>query len=178
MIDLSDKYFMMIEPDREGKPTVNPIEDKLTRRVDFIFSKCKPSNYCYKGFHMTGCGKSSDNRDWVLPNGMITNSLCTYYIRHYREFIPESEIGKINRVYDEMMMGSVEDVSDFKLVNDTTGEIALSGKVINEETSSDTKEKLTSLNLQLNDLSIDIYVDDENLNKLVDFNKRLDKTVS
>lgn len=104
MIDLSDKYFMMIEPDKKGKPTVDPIEDELTRKVDYIFSKCKPSNYCYRGFHITRCGKFSDNHDWILSNGMITNNLCTYYIRHYREFVPESEIEKINRVYDEMMI--------------------------------------------------------------------------
>ncbi len=93
---------MMIEPDQEGKPSINPIEDELTQKVDYIFAKCKTLDYCYKGFHITRCGIFSDNDDWLLPNGMITNSLCVYYIRYYRNFIPECEIEKINDIYDEI----------------------------------------------------------------------------
>lgn len=102
MIDLSDKYFMMIEPDKDGEPSKEPIEDEITKKVDYIFSKCKTPDYCYKGFHITKCGKFSDNNDWVLPNGMITNSLCSYYIKYYRDFIPKSEINKINKVYNNI----------------------------------------------------------------------------
>ena len=102
MIDVSNKYFLMIEPDKEGSPSEYPIKDELTNKVDVIFSKCTKSNYCYKGFHITKCGKFSDNNDWILPNGMITNNLCTYYIRYYRKFIPEIEIEKIDKVYIEL----------------------------------------------------------------------------
>ena len=102
MIDLSDKYFLMIEPDKDGKPSGEPIEDNLTKKVDLIFSKCKKSDYCYKGFHITKCGKFSDNLDWILPNGMITNNLCTYYIRYYWQYIPLNEIEKINKVFNSM----------------------------------------------------------------------------
>jgi len=102
MIDLSNKYFLMIEPDKLGIPSDNPTEDEITNKVDFIFSKCINPNYSYRGAHRTKCGKFSDNNDWILPNGMTTNSLCTYYVRYYRLFIPESEIEKINKVYEEI----------------------------------------------------------------------------
>lgn len=200
MIDLSDKYFMMIEPDGDGEPTTEPVDDELTGKVDYIFSKCTPSRYCYRGFHMTRCGKFSDNHDWILCNGMITNNLCTYYIRHYRKFIPKSEIEKINGVYDEITkknehgmgragsdmdddIGKIKQglgLSDFdtrrakkitmNVVNNVTGKTVISTKMPNREAS--TKEKLTSLILQMDGLSVKIYVDKENLNKLVNFNKQ------
>ncbi len=102
MIDLSNKYFLMIEPDVQGSPSEYPVEDDLTKKVDFIFSQAKPSKHCYRGFHVTQCGKHSDNRDWILSNGMITHKLCTYYIRYYRQYIPSSEIEKINKVFTDM----------------------------------------------------------------------------
>jgi len=101
MIQLSDRYFLMIEPDQEGIPSEKPIEDELSIKVDFIFSKCKASAYASAGVHKTRCGKYSDNVDWILPNGVITNSLCKYYIRFYREYIPSSEIAKISTLFDE-----------------------------------------------------------------------------
>jgi hypothetical protein len=102
MINLSEGYLLMIEPDQEGAPSLTALDDELTRKVDYIFSKCKPSDYCCVGVHTTKCGKHSDNFDWILPNGVITNSLCKYYVRFYRAYIPESEIVKINAIYDSM----------------------------------------------------------------------------
>lgn len=101
MINVTDKYFMMIEPDKIGKPSNCPIEDELTEKVEFIFSNCKPTT-SYRGWHTTNCGKMSDNKDWQLPNGMITNSLCCYYIKYYRPFIPETEIMKIESIFYEL----------------------------------------------------------------------------
>ncbi|OPX87479.1 MAG: hypothetical protein A4E53_02467 [Pelotomaculum sp. PtaB.Bin104] len=102
LINLSDEYFLMIEPDKEGPPLTTPIEDELSNKVDYIFSKCKPLDYSFRGFHQTKCFKVSDNKNWFLPNGMITNSLYTYYIRYYRNYVPQSEIDKINKIYNEL----------------------------------------------------------------------------
>ena len=104
MIDLTNKYFLMIEPDKEGIPSQESIEDELTHKVDYIFFKCTNSNYRYRGFHITRCGEFSDNNNWILTNGMITNSLCIYYIRYYRNYIPQSEIEKINNIYDDLKL--------------------------------------------------------------------------
>jgi hypothetical protein len=103
MINLSEKYFLMIEPDQTHEPTTEPVEDELTQIVDEIFALSSPATtHSYRGVHFTKCGKTSDNKDWLLPNGMITHSLITYYIRHYRHAIPESEIEKIKKVYKEL----------------------------------------------------------------------------
>lgn len=103
MIDLSNKYFMMIEPDKEGEPSSEPVEDEITDMINFIYEHTTIPNYAYKGFHSTKCGKRSDNKDHILPNGMITNSLCVYYIQYYRPYIPISEINKIILIYDELI---------------------------------------------------------------------------
>lgn len=49
----------------------------------------------YRGNHKVTCGKHSDNVDYLLGNGMITNSLCAFYLRHYRTAIPASEMNKV-----------------------------------------------------------------------------------
>ena len=58
----------------------------------------------YKGFHHTECGECSTNKDYQLKNGMITNSLAPFYLRWYRDVIPETEMSKIEQLkkfYDE-----------------------------------------------------------------------------
>ena len=52
----------------------------------------------YKGFHGTGCGERSSNRDYLLENGMITNSLAPFYLKWYRYSIPESEMKKVEQL--------------------------------------------------------------------------------
>lgn len=101
MIDLSPKYFLMIEPDREGTPSEQPLNDELTERVQYLYSITKTNGMGYRGWHQTRCGQGSDNQDHFLPNGVITNSLCVYYVQHYRPHVPEGEIEKINRFYEE-----------------------------------------------------------------------------
>ena len=44
----------------------------------------------YKGVHRTECGERSDSCDFLLENGMITNSLAPY-----RYSIPETEMKKV-----------------------------------------------------------------------------------
>ena len=101
MIRMENKYLLMIEPDREVKPSLEPVKDELTEKTAYILSKAEKSKYSYRGFHITQCGKISDNYDWILPNGMITHSLALYYIEHYRPFIPKEEIDKIEYLYEE-----------------------------------------------------------------------------
>lgn len=105
MIDLSNKYLLQIEPDKQGSPSSTSIEDELTKKVDYILSRCHEGTM-YRGFHTTLCGKHSDSCDFVLPNGMVTNSLCTYYIRYYRPYIPQSEIEKIEKAYKDLKNNS------------------------------------------------------------------------
>lgn len=102
MEDLSNKYFFMIEPDLKNAPSINAIEDSVSQKMDFVFSKAEKSGYAYKGIHFTQCGECSDNHDWILPNKMITNSLCKYYIRYYRDHIPSSEMSKLEDLYSKL----------------------------------------------------------------------------
>jgi hypothetical protein len=102
MINLSRVYLLMIEPDQEGPPSAEPIEDELTKKVDYLFSICKEGTG-YLGWHSTQCGKKSDVCDYTIPGFAVTNSLCTYYIRHYRPYIPQSEIDKINDIYNKVI---------------------------------------------------------------------------
>jgi len=103
MHNLADNYVLMIEPDKEGEPSIKPLEDNLTLVMDKLMDMCTFHNIRYKGTHRTKCGKVSDNKDYVLPGGQITNSLATYYIRYYRPYIPHSEIEKIKLLSNEYL---------------------------------------------------------------------------
>jgi hypothetical protein len=47
---------------------------------------------------MTECGERSSNKDYLLENGMITNSLASFYLRWYRFDIPEIEMNKVHEL--------------------------------------------------------------------------------
>lgn len=155
MIKLNDGFLLMIEPDKQGSPSSTPVEDELTKKVDYLFSKCTNPNYNYKGVHITNCGKHSDNNDWILPNGVITNSLCTYYIRHYRPYIPQSEIDKIESFYKDLKADKTKKLFliNTKGINNGRGiSIVLSEDV--EEAKSITLEAMKKDGIDINEYPI------------------------
>ena len=91
-------HFLFIHP--INPPSIEPIEDELTEKVDFIFSNLKPTQY-YRGFHVTPFGKHSEPNDYghdILP--IVSNSLAPYYIRHHREDISPKQIEWIHELYE------------------------------------------------------------------------------
>jgi len=121
------KYLLYIEPSKEEKSEY-PLEDNLTRLMELALSKSQKgtANYSdikdmgdgydwvyngktnripshrtgsgYKGTHRTDCGERSSNQDYLLENGMITNSLATFYLKWYRDSIPYNDIIKLNEL--------------------------------------------------------------------------------
>lgn len=111
-------YLLYIEPTKEQK-SQEPVEDELVSLLETALEEAKEgaSSYSnlvssgdfkegwgFKGWHTTGCGEHSDNKDYQLKNGMITNSLASFYLRWYRDAIPQTEMNKIEQLkkyYDE-----------------------------------------------------------------------------
>lgn len=52
----------------------------------------------WRGTHRTDCGQGSSNCDFLLENGMITNSLAPFYLKWYRYSIPENDMKKIEEL--------------------------------------------------------------------------------
>lgn len=91
----------------EKKKRKNPINDALTRMMTYELKQSISglANYSdlkskggftqtskgYRGVHCTDCGEYSTNHDYLLGNGMITNSLAPFYLAYYRNSIPRSE---------------------------------------------------------------------------------------
>ena len=120
----NSKYLLYIEPKMEDK-LKQPIEDDLTKLMEEALSKSKEgtSHYSklddmgdgykytyngitndipsfstgrgFRGVHRTECGERSASCDFLLENGMITNSLAPFYLKWYRYSIPESEMKKV-----------------------------------------------------------------------------------
>jgi hypothetical protein len=105
-------FLLFIEPKKEEKLEI-PLDDELSQIMKVALTEAKrgKSNYSkmnempyffecrgYKGYHGTDCGERSFPADYLLKNGMITNSLAVFYLRYYRNAIPESEMEKVMKV--------------------------------------------------------------------------------
>lgn len=105
----NSRFLLYIEPKAEQK-SKEPIDDEITKTVEMCFNKAKIGTADYsnlesngnfreggrwKGWHTVDCGEHSGNNDYLLGNGMITNSLCVFYLRYYRDAIPETEMQKV-----------------------------------------------------------------------------------
>lgn len=109
----NSKYLLYIEP-KASEKLQKPIEDELTQLMEMALSKSKRggANYsdledpgnsfqegsAWRGTHRTECGQGSSNCDFLLENGMITNSLAPFYLKWYRYSIPENDMKKIEEL--------------------------------------------------------------------------------
>jgi hypothetical protein len=115
----NSRYLLYIEPKVEDKLKY-PIDDSLTETMNKALSESQEGTAPYysdrdndgtingkvafrggsgyKGSHRTECGEISSNKDYLLKNGMITNSLSPFYLRWYRYSIPESEMLKVKEL--------------------------------------------------------------------------------
>lgn len=101
----NSKYLLYIEPKKEEKSKI-PIDDHLKNNMGRF-----RSGSGFKGFHTTDCGEKSTGHDYLLENGMITNSLSIFYLKWYRQSIPQSEMEKLNQLvkfYEEKGMDEEE----------------------------------------------------------------------
>lgn len=108
----NSRFLLYFEPKAEQK-TKEPIDDEITKIVEKCFDRAKSgtANYsdlegdgsfseggAWRGWHTVDCGEHSDNKDYLLGNGMITNNLCVFYLKHYRDAIPKTEINKVHEL--------------------------------------------------------------------------------
>lgn len=107
-------YLLYLEPKKEEKST-EPLNDHYTlvmeRALEHAikgasrYSKLDDHNTfmldnAFRGTHETDCGERSTNRDYLLQTGHITNSLAVFYLRWYRNSIPQSEMEKVKKIVD------------------------------------------------------------------------------
>ncbi len=103
------RFVLYIHPPLDQK-LAEPIDDDLTRKVEAAFAQAVSgaANYSqvgqperfdrgngWRGWHQAEPGVYSDNHDYLLPNGLITNSLCIHYVRWYRNSIPATDLRKL-----------------------------------------------------------------------------------
>lgn len=110
----NSRFLLFIEPKKEQFQSI-PAYSKYVAVLEDALAKAKKgiSNYsnpgeperfsegaAYRGVHYTPCGQTSDNVDYLLENGMITNSLAAYYLLHYPTAIPASDLQKLEQLYN------------------------------------------------------------------------------
>lgn len=100
MIDLSDKYLLMIEPSSSATDRYD--EDDLTTLMQRLMLRAARKDFT-RGFHTCVCGARSDNAEHVLPDGTVTNSLAVHYLMRHRAEVPQSELDKIRRLARELL---------------------------------------------------------------------------
>ena len=94
MIALDDKHLLMVEP---KTPACDPLVDDLSEMARRVFATAKSDDIRYRGWHTCVCGARSDNNNWILPDGTVTNSLMVHYVKCHRDDVPESELQKLRR---------------------------------------------------------------------------------
>lgn len=112
----NSKFMLYIEP-KASEKLQKPIEDGLTRIMEraLKLAKTGTANYSniedsgessfnegsgFRGVHRTECGETSENHEYLLENGYITNSLAPFYLKWYRNSIPETEMKKVMELVD------------------------------------------------------------------------------
>jgi hypothetical protein len=89
---------MMIEPIRPASD--EPLVDYWTYMAAMVYELTTPSAGGYRGVHQCVCGAQSDNKDHILPDGRIANSLMVHYVAFHRNDVPDSELlGKIDKIF-------------------------------------------------------------------------------
>lgn len=84
---------------------MNSIEKRLSaineEQINRIHKDLLICSYCGKKditVHTAECGKTSDNKIWLCPNGMETNSLMLHYICYHRSEVPVEELQKLKNM--------------------------------------------------------------------------------
>ena len=111
--DDESPYLLYIEPIIEQKSSI-PVDDELTHVMEKAFGLSKSGTadysnlndkgdtFCenngWRGKHINCDEKMSSNNDYMLENGMITNSLCVHYVRWFREAISDNDMKKIKEL--------------------------------------------------------------------------------
>jgi hypothetical protein len=103
---ISSKGLLYIELAQQA--SAGPVRDHITRRMSAAFHKAGPTGYYYGGIHECVCGALSTNRDYRLPNGEVTNSLCVHYVAHHRSEAPSDQLARIGA----FALGEVEPTAD------------------------------------------------------------------
>jgi hypothetical protein len=100
MVNYDITHLLYIEP--KLPPSENPQHDEISKKYEYIIEQwgSDTPNKSFRGFHLCSCGETSDNHDHTLKNNMHYNSLGLHYLLYHREEIPESEIRKINDLFD------------------------------------------------------------------------------
>ena len=99
--------LLYIEPASEAAS--KPIVDGVTRKLVAAFHLADMFPAAHGGSHTCSCKKArSANRDFVLPNGMLTNALCIHYLACHRESVPVEQLAMI----DALTFGEIEPTAE------------------------------------------------------------------
>lgn len=87
-----DRDILYIKP--SARTSSDPTIDDLTRKMTSAFRQGEPVRQ-WRGFHNCPCGVRSDNTDYRLPDGKLTNSLCVHYLAWHRREVPSVQLEQV-----------------------------------------------------------------------------------
>ena len=135
--DDDSRFLLFIEPTIEQRSEI-PMDDEYVQLMRMVVNDAQfcVSNYDepgvpevktrirrdgaplrYKGVHTNCDDIQSANYDLLLPNGMVTNTLCIHYLRFYRVAIPISDwkkLEELQRFYGRNMDVQAENLKKIK----------------------------------------------------------------
>ena len=77
-----------------NKASCQPVIDRYTKMMTAAFRKGVVGRRT-NGHHECICGVHSHNADYLLTNGVLTNSLCIHYLTVHRDEVPVDVLQKV-----------------------------------------------------------------------------------
>jgi hypothetical protein len=99
--------LLYLEPKQRKRRA--PIIDELTCKITAAYRQAE-SWLAHVGEHYCSCGAVSSTWDMVLPNGMITNSLCIHYVALHRRELPVRQLRLVRALRAGEIKPSVEEL--------------------------------------------------------------------
>lgn len=100
---ISNKGLLFIEP--QGPASAEPVIDEPTKRMAAALNDSvggtgdTQANFRpgggWRGWHDCVCGAASSNKNYLLSDGQVTNSLCVHYLAYHRGEVPGAELRKV-----------------------------------------------------------------------------------
>ena len=91
----------MNEPRKSSISEYRWLEKLMKNAKHGIYDKTSKQfieNALFNGIHTCSCGAQSKDYDLLLPNGMVTNTLCMHYLEFHQAEIPKKEFKKLKHL--------------------------------------------------------------------------------
>ena len=92
--------------------------------------------------------------DFLLPNGLVTNSLCVHYLAYHRDEVPPSELAKIDTINENEELDGMMELEELRTFLNYGKLVALGDEYVISHRQTLTNQGLVVNELKSNHIKI------------------------